>query len=204
MTTNKDHIYRFRIKGSISPMEFNSFLQKRTTDVIIEQAREVDLPVANLVLLDNQPDLPLGDTLVITLGSHFTGELKSSVLKREEEYKIAQELEREQLRLRREEEAAEALRFNESLSIPVLWTPDIKIVMSGLQLHSNGSGFKKNTVYHVKLLEDLNDGRLKRQRGEFLCSKEKGALDYINVDDNHLIEKKVTCKACLKVALRFK
>ena len=97
---------------------------------------------------------------------------------------------------------AEALReaaaaFNSRIQIPVAWDVAYKTVLSGLLEHSMGNGANKATVDHIRLLEPLSDGRLKREAGDLLCGT-KASL-WI-ADGNNA---KVTCKACLKLAQRW-
>lgn len=83
-------------------------------------------------------------------------------LERDEKRK-AEQVKSEQAVLRAAQEAAE---FNESLNIPFRWCSDIKVVMSGMQENSNGSGFNRRTVQHVRVLEDYTDGRFSRKKGD--------------------------------------
>jgi len=104
----------------------------------------------------------------------------------------------------------QASAFNQSLNIPVDWHTGYKDVLSGLSENSWGDGTNKATVGHIEFLESLNDGRLKRERGEFLCTKKKGKqwsgdshLKSIDGDGN-CYNAKVTCKTCIKAANRWK
>ncbi|WP_182039553.1 hypothetical protein [Vibrio alginolyticus] len=107
----------------------------------------------------------------------------------------------EQAVLRAAQEAAE---FNESLNIPFRWCSDIKVVMSGMQENSNGSGFNRRTVQHVRVLEAYTDGRFSRKKGDFLCgpdhSKHQGYTDHAWDSES---KSQVTCKQCIKIAKRF-
>lgn len=98
------------------------------------------------------------------------------------------------------------LKFNQSLNIPVKWSPDIKHVLSGMSRKSDGSGTFKNSVVHVVLLEPLESGRLKRGKWDYLCSQPT-SKGYTVADFWHgrdLDEYKVNCKSCLKIAERWK
>lgn len=67
----------------------------------------------------------------------------------------------------------------------------------------------KETVAHIQLLTDLEDKRLKRDAGDFLCGKEKGKQwvdqkTMESIDGNgEKYQSKVTCKDCIKVAKRW-
>lgn len=121
-------------------------------------------------------------------------------LEREEKRKVEQ-AKADQVALKVAQEAAE---FNASLNIPFKWCSDIKVVMSGMQENSNGSGFNRRTVQHVRILEDYADGRFSRKKGDFLCgtdhSKHQGYTDHAWDSES---KSRVTCKQCIKVAKRF-
>ena len=78
--------------------------------------------------------------------------------------------------------------------LPFDWVADIKQVLSGLSEHSDGTGTRKNTVVHVRLLEDYENGRLKRKKNDYLCSPKKTA----NWTDSDWDGHEVTCKSCIK------
>jgi len=125
--------------------------------------------------------------------------------------------EEERERLRREEEAryraqadrdrAEAEAFNVALALPFRWSSAYKIHMSGLRAGGHGTGDFAKTVTHIRCDEAVAIGRLKREARSLLC----GALDGAQwlADDKALdgsrepYDRKVTCKACLKVAQRL-
>lgn len=59
---------------------------------------------------------------------------------------------------------AELKSFKEAYIFPFVYSTKIKIVLSGLSANSNGCGSKKNTVFHVFVEEDFEDGRIKRTK----------------------------------------
>lgn len=121
-----------------------------------------------------------------------------------EQRKQDQAKEREQSLIAEAERKADAISFNESLNIPVKWSPEIKEVLSGLGASSQGNGYKKNTVIHVFLHEELQTGKLIRKPFTFLCSEPKTAGNWsgaLGGQDN--FNQKVTCITCLKVVKRF-
>ena len=93
-------------------------------------------------------------------------------------------------------------------ALPFSWRVDIKDVISGLKEGSNGDGQKKNTVYHLRLNEDFDDGRLQRHKNEYLCSEKERYSNYSESDYVHkcmlngfvakVVPYKITCKTCLK------
>lgn len=81
-------------------------------------------------------------------------------------------------------------------NLPFEWEGRIKEVISGLSESSNGDGWKKNTVIHVRLLEDFKRGRFSRNSGDYLCSPKKVS----NWGDGGIYTT-VTCKTCLQRAV---
>ena len=97
-------------------------------------------------------------------------------------------IEREEARLR----TVEQHTYLESL--PFNWYTDVKQVLSGFSVNSNGCGMKKNTVEHIRLNDDFKKGRFSRKKHDYLCSPKKVA----NWSDQEQYDKsEVTCKACL-------
>ncbi len=148
----------------------------------------------------------------IKLNTYFfleTEEERAARLRKIQEQK-AKEVEEERRRLNAYREDAEA--FNATLHIPVQWVAGQKDVLSGLSENSNGDGRNKATVEHIMLKEDLQDGRLVRKAGAFLCTAESGSNgkqwsgkpENIAYDGNNKpYQPKITCKACLKIANRW-
>lgn len=110
---------------------------------------------------------------------------------------------------RQRERPDEALGFNRSLGVPVAWLPDYHFRPDG----SAGSGWA-NRVYHVRLREDLAEGRLRRGRGDWLCKpSRRGHGELFSVGDREeehgtgeeslLSIHPVTCKACLRMSRRW-
>lgn len=87
--------------------------------------------------------------------------------------------------------------------MPFNWKPGHRVVLSGLSANSWGDGTNSRTVYHVMLKQDLTAGRLERKAGQFLCSAHVDAFGSSDEMRKHEIAR-VTCKACLKAAERFK
>ena len=125
----------------------------------------------------------------------------------ESERKRLELLRFEQQIIAEQKEAArqqEAIRFNQSLKIPVPWYSDIKPVLSGLTENSMGNGCKSNTVFHVVLCKDLDVGRLHRLAGQPLCSANMGKFgDLVGWHEGQQDQYKVTCKRCLEIAKKF-
>ncbi|WP_318515669.1 hypothetical protein [Photobacterium leiognathi] len=128
------------------------------------------------------------------LASEYQNQLTEIATKREQEKR--ETIERlEQLR-------KSNLMFNQALNLPFQWKIDIKVRMSGLSENSWGDGQSRSTVYHIRVMEQFTEGRLKRNIGDFLCgkdhSKHQGYTDGYDLDHD-----KVSCAACLKIAARF-
>lgn len=108
-----------------------------------------------------------------------------------------------------EELAAKALEFNRALGVPVAWLPDHHFRADG----APATGWS-NRVQHVRLREDLHEGRLHRVRGDWLCRPtRRGHDELFGVDDREaergtdasalLAFSPVTCAACLRVCRRW-
>jgi len=99
--------------------------------------------------------------------------------------------------------AADAERWNTALSIPVDWHINHRMVLSGLTRHSNGDGVNAATVWHVVLEQPLVQGRLRRNAGDLLCSKDVGSIGLsAGVERQGDRSRRVTCRACLRLVER--
>lgn len=108
-----------------------------------------------------------------------------------------------------EERRQETLGSNRSLGVPVAWLPDYHFRSDG----NSGSGWS-NRVTHVRLREALTEGRLKRERGDWLCKpSRRGHGELFSVADREeeygtdeevlLSRDAVTCRACLTMCRRW-
>ncbi len=105
-----------------------------------------------------------------------------------------------------------AVEANSKLNIPVRWTSGQKKVLSGLMARSAGTGENVRTVNHVLLLENIDDGRLKRHANGFLCTTSSGSngefwtgyLDAYDSDADGKFVSRITCKQCLSIAERWR
>jgi hypothetical protein len=122
-----------------------------------------------------------------------------------EEQSIREKLAREAEATQAEKERrwAEDRVFNERLVLPVKWQTGIKDVLSGLTEKSDGSGRNRATVNHIRLLEDLHDGRLRRKAGDFLCTSasQTNGLNWSN--QPYEPGGRVTCARCLALAKKW-
>ena len=110
---------------------------------------------------------------------------------------------------RRRHEQAETRRANrdanEQLGIPTQWIPDANPYVS-TDWHGTDRPRRREPTYHVRLLDDLHDGRLHRRKGDTLCKANTRWGDLIDRDyrDRYQFEAhRATCRACLKVAARW-
>jgi hypothetical protein len=102
-----------------------------------------------------------------------------------------------------------AIAFNKSLNIPVKW----KVAQKARYKAGRGmyDYVDPRSDYHILLFDDMKTGRLKRSRGEFLCTakvkpKDKDLHQVINMNEMNVEQSKhhkVTCSNCLKYAIRF-
>lgn len=109
-----------------------------------------------------------------------------------------------------EDYKADAEYFYKNLDFPVKYRAGIKEVLSGLSANSWGNARQRNTVIHLILLEDYKSGKLKRNKGEFLCSQQarygnwSGSNDedyYVGIGRGETEIRfipKISCKTCLK------
>lgn len=121
------------------------------------------------------------------------------------EQREAERLEREHIRKLNIEE------FYDTYDIPFKFSPQIKIVLSGLSERSDGTGTKKNTVYHLFLHQPYKEGRLKREGETFLCTPNDSGnfSDFIHThnEEERLRNKEhaiINCSSCLKIMERWK
>lgn len=97
---------------------------------------------------------------------------------------------------------AEAIRFNESLPIPVKW----KRATTVTGISKRTGGLIGGKIGHILLMEDLGD----KKRGEFLCGaeiKNPFAHQMLNMSERNIEQSKqerVTCKKCLAAVERMK
>lgn len=104
----------------------------------------------------------------------------------------------------------QAQERNARLYLPVRWTSGFKSVISGLTENSSGNDINRRTVIHVLLLEDIRDGRLVRNEGDFLCTAVGGSNGKLwvnpaihNDGEHGPYVCEITCKQCIKAALRW-
>lgn len=125
------------------------------------------------------------------------------------EQKQAQEQEKQ--RLLTQKRIEESQQFYSQHQIPFSFSIEIKEVLSGLTEGSMGNGVKRNTVFHVFVTADFNEGRFHRKKDQYLCTDSDskwGANWSGSLGRNlYLIEGKhnriPTCKQCLRILERF-
>lgn len=183
----------------INPHWLNSFRPvrafKHNNQVVIDG-------VALAFIADSS--IPDGVEVEIYLGSRdFYAEAVSDIEARRSAYKKDAEEANARAKAEAVQRKNESALFNNSLNIPVKWISGIKDVLSGLTEKSNGDGHNARTVYHVLLEEALSSGRLRRNAGDFLCTSNSGSNG--KAWSNQKAEgKKVTCKACLSLAKKWR
>lgn len=144
-----------------------------------------------------------GTQVQVWVDFHFVCASSADIEAREQDRKAQAAEQARQHQAALDRRHAEDLAFNRSLQLPVKWHPDIKDVLSGLSEKSDGSGRNRATVLHIRLREDLQDGRLRRSAGDMLCtsgSKNNGRQWY-----GHAYEEsgRVTCARCLALAKKW-
>jgi hypothetical protein len=95
-----------------------------------------------------------------------------------------------------------AITFNKSLSVPVKWKPAKKVsYRSGRGMYDYNN---RSSKYHVLLMDDFKAGRIKRNKGSFLCNAKvtdpstHQAINMNELDIEQSKRHKVTCPDCLK------
>lgn len=117
---------------------------------------------------------PKGTDVRVLVKNSFYAETVAEYKKRKDDQAKTVEQERLEDIVRRNELRDKALRINSSIKLPVLWAAARKDNLSGLSPNSWGDGSKKNTVYHILLLGDIKAKRLRKSKGDYLCSSRPG------------------------------
>lgn len=183
----------------LNPHWLNGF---RTTRVIKENNQVIidDVPL----IFSDDTALPDGiEVEVIWGGRDFYAESVAEKEANLAEWKRLRDEVAAKLELEMERHRQVVDSFNRSLNIPVAWTPGIKDVLSGLSEGSNGDGQNARTVFHVLLEEPLQEGRLTRNKGDFLCTSKSGSNGKA-WSSQRRDNQKVSCKACLSLAKRWR
>lgn len=155
------------------------------------------------------PDTPVRVWLSAT--GFFICATEAELNREAQERRDREAAESAQRRQRLDDRKAEAQCFNSQIALPVSWDVGIKDVLSGLSERSWGDGRSKATVEHIYLLEDLQAARLKRRKGDFLCTAASGTngkrwsavVDRAHDGGGNAYPPKVTCQACLRIAQRW-
>lgn len=137
-------------------------------------------------------------------------DIEAEAKKTAERQAAAADQRRETLNLRR----AYAEEFNATINLPVPWRISQKEVLSGLGANSNGDGCFAKTVQHIELLDDLDAGRLRRKKHDFLCTSASGSngnswsggnkgIMFKDGDGSDYMPRP-SCQRCLKLVERFR
>lgn len=161
------------------------------------------------ITLIPQHRIPPGTEVVVRFMTHFTAEPKAEHderMAREEQHRQqGEQVRKDRLNKQRDH----ALALNAQINLPVPWVPAIKVVLSGLSASSWGDGTNAATVHHILLQEDFEQGRLKRKKGDFLCTSQSGSNGERYVEpkartfadgDGLPYPAPITCKACQRLA----
>jgi len=200
--------HRLSVRGLIDPFWMRRINGREIETQWVEPG-VIEVEGVKLAFDTAEIDLPVGTPVLVraTNNFHFT-----PLAEHKQMQKAAQEQRRQQekaykARMNQCREESEA--FNSRIHLPVAWVTAIKPVISGLTEKSVGDGAFSRTVVHIKLKENLSDGRLKREAGDFLCSTDRGRFadlaneEYWLDSDGRRHMPKVTCKQCLKIAERY-
>jgi hypothetical protein len=156
--------------------------------------------------------LPPGTWVEVSCPRNFECVSRAEQQAKQAAWEKQREVEREAERDKKNARRDTALALNSSLTIGVPWEPDIKDVLSGLSFNSSGNGYNKATVQHIRLLAELETGRIKRKKGDFLCTAASGSngknwangepVRFADGDGNSYLAP-ITCKQCLALAKRL-
>jgi len=101
-------------------------------------------------------------------------------------------------------EATRRKNFWSQFHIPFAFSVGIKPVRSGYSASSWGDGGNRATVYHIMLDEAFSNGRLMREKGEYLCSQPEW-IPYSTISSyKGSFSPVISCKRCLKMMERWK
>lgn len=101
--------------------------------------------------------------------------------------------------------------FYERYAIPFTYSIEIKEVLSGLSAHSNGDGWRRNTVFHVYTLKRIDEKKRHRAPFPFLCSPSSAqsggnwsaSLGQDTYKQENQYRPMPTCKKCLSMLERY-
>lgn len=193
----------------LNPVWFNKVVSRSFSATVINNAVVVE---GETLQLGEQ--LADGTEVRVYLARQFYAVLESEIKAEETEAARKREAAAEQRRQIWNSRRADAEAFNATINLPVAWRIGEKEVLSGLSASSNGDGCFAKTVQHVELLDDLEAGRLRRRKGDFLCTAKSGSngnswsggnhdIRFIDGDGNKYMPKP-SCKQCLKLLERFR
>lgn len=211
--------HALRSTSFLDPFLLNKIRRENLLPGIVTHQYTIEVEGQHLCLVHPEEIslAPGQHVFVMWSGSFF---LETEDERRESEQEQAKQLrvweeqharEKEARRVFLNQQCRDAETFNASLCIPAQWKPGYKSVLSGLSASSNGDGRNRSTVEHIWLQADLDDGRLHRKRGDFLCSSSEAdngqqwvsPLSTAQDGDGNYYPAKVTCQACLKIAQRW-
>jgi len=194
----------------LSPQWFNASRYGRHDSIV---AQDGTVSVFGETLAFETESLPPGTLVRVWLNSRgfFVCATMADIEKQEKQDLEKAYTETEKRRRHLNDLRAEAEAFNARIGLPVRWDVGIKDVLSGLSPNSWGDGRNRATVEHVYLLEPLVEGRLKREKGDFLCSASSRSngkrwstvVDRAYDGDGNLYQPKITCKACLRLVKKW-
>lgn len=160
----------------------------------------------------NEISLQPSQKVFISLSRYFYLETEEEQKEKQCQAEERRQKEREERRILLNKRREEAETFNAQFHIPVKWASGFKDVLSGLTDYGRQDGRNKATVNHILLQEDLEDGKLHRKKGDFLCSSSanqngkrwlSSAISWVFDGDGNEYQAKVTCKSCLQIARKW-
>lgn len=157
--------------------------------------------------------LPPGTKIRVWLNRFFECAKLEDIQERDRQHQLHREADQQAYRDKQNRWRNEADAFNKTIKLPVKWGIGEKLVICGLTEKSWGDGRNKASVYHIVLHEDMTIGRLKRKKGDLLCTTDTGKYSSYSdfkiesstcIDGNgESYQPKLTCKCCVKIIERI-
>lgn len=193
--------------GFVDPGLFNLMRGGARRKVVVGDDGKLLVEGVQLVFRDPTEALPPGTAVEVWLARDYVCATEQELAREAEVQASARQKEAAAWQRKLIDAEANARCVNGAIKLPVKWTVGIKDVLSGLSERSDGSGRNKATVNHIFLLEDLNEGRLRRKSEDLLCTSASGSngkrwskqsTEGYEADARSTLA--VTCKQCLEIA----
>lgn len=197
--------------GLLNPLWLRS-VAGRSFEAVVDDRGGVVIDGVRLVFNRSDAAIDGREKVMVKVGQWITCQRLSEFQQHVEAKERSAAAEREAAATRQDRLRVEAEAFNSRIVLPVTWKVAIKDVLSGLAEDSMGDGYNKRTVHHIQLENDAIAGKLKRAKGDFLCTspssdngKQWSSSSAAMQTDGQgkPYAPRVTCKRCIKLAAIF-